>query len=69
MADRKANPAVVLMRKEIELAEKRVFLQRQGLRQVELDDERVNLVEAIKLTQEQIAALEKEVGELGLGGQ
>jgi len=64
MADRKANPAVVRMRKEIELSEKKVFLQRQILRQAELEDEKTSLVDAIRLTQDQISALEKEVDEL-----
>jgi len=64
MADRKANPIVVIKRKELELSEKRLFLQRQSLRQVELEDECLGLAEAMKVTQEQVASLEKEVQDL-----
>jgi len=64
MADRKINPIVVLKRKELELSEKRLFLQRQSLRQVEIEDEKTSLGEAMKLTQEQITSLEKEVANL-----
>ena len=61
MADRKVNPLIVLKRKELELSEKKLFLQRQYLRQAELEDEQVALEEAIKVTQNQITSLEKEV--------
>ena len=61
MGDRKVNPLIILKRKELELSEKRIFSQRQQLRLIELDDEKAALIEAIKLTNDQILLLEADV--------
>jgi hypothetical protein len=64
MADRKPNPIIMALRKELELSEKRTFLQRQQLRRVELDEEIIAINDAMKTTNEQILVLEAEVAEL-----
>jgi len=64
MADRKANPIIVLKRKELELSERRLLLQRQELRLMELDDEKATALDNIEASKGIITTLESDVAEL-----
>jgi len=65
MADRKPNPAVSAMRKGLELMERKMFLQRQELRLLELTDEKAIIEENIVAAKEQISAIEAEIVNIG----
>ena len=64
MADKKQNPVIVLKRKELELAERRLLMQRQELRLIELDEEKSLVLENIEGSKAQIAAFESDIAEL-----
>ena len=64
MADKRINPIITLKRKELEASERRLFLQRQELRLVELDDEKAIISENIEAARAQIVDFETEIAEL-----
>ena len=64
MADRKVNPVIVLKRKELELSERRLLLQRQELRLMELEEEKATAIDNIEASKAIVAAFEADIAEL-----
>jgi len=64
MADKKANPTIVLKRKELELSERKLLLQRQELRLMELEDEKATALDNIEASKAIVATFESDIAEL-----